>query len=168
MDSKEQELWKKIKAFEISDPGAEFSFVDRLARENAWTLEYAVRTILEYKRFIFLICVAKHPLTPSDQVDQVWHLHLIYTESYWVAFCKNTLGRNIQHGPTKGGASERVRYNNLYEATKGLYQSTFGAEPPADIWPSSEVRFGQIRFSRVNLHTNWVIPKPRIFRKWKF
>lgn len=168
MSSEEQALWKRIKAFEISDPTAEFSFSDRLARENSWTFEYSIRTILEYKKFMFLICISECPLTPSDQVDQVWHLHLIYTESYWVDFCKNTLNKFIQHGPTKGGEIEKAKYNNSYEATKEIYKKTFEKDPPTDIWPSSEIRFGMIRFSRVNLHTNWIIPKPRFYRAWKF
>jgi len=168
MKSDEQELWKRIKDFEISDPTAEFSFTDRLARENSWTLEYSIRAFLEYKKFMFLICISEHPLTPSDQVDQVWHLHLIYTVSYWTDFCNNTLGKSIQHGPTKGGESEKAKYNNWYETTKELYETIFKKAPPEDIWPSSEVRFGMIRFSRVNLHINWVIPKPRFLLKWKF
>lgn len=168
MSSDEQELWKRIKDFEISNPTAEFSFTDRLARENSWTLEYALRTLLEYKKFMFLISISDHPLTPSDQVDQVWHLHLIYTESYWMEFCKQTLNKVVQHGPTKGGESEKSKYHNWYEATKELYKSKFGYSPPKDIWPASDIRFGQIRFSRVNLHTNWVIPKPGFLLKWRF
>tara|TARA_R110000868_G_scaffold365598_1_gene628482 strand:+ start:360 stop:875 length:516 start_codon:yes stop_codon:yes gene_type:complete len=168
MSSDEQELWNRIKNFEISDPIAEFSFSDRLSRENSWTLEYSLRTILEYKKFMFLICVSEHPLTPSGQIDQVWHLHLIYTVSYWTDFCKNTLNKFVQHGPTKGGETEKAKYNNWYEATKELYISKFEKDPPIDIWPSSEVRFGQLRFARVNLHSNWVISKPIFFRKWKF
>jgi len=163
MNSEEKALWLKIKNFEIDDPTAQFSFSDRLARENSWSLEYALRTVWEYKKFIFLICIVDNPLTPSDQVDQVWHLHLIYTESYWKDFCENTLGRDIQHGPTKGGQSEKDKFNNWYEATKNIYRIKFSQEPPEDIWPSSSIRFGEINFSRVNLHRNWVIPKFKLF-----
>jgi hypothetical protein len=70
MKSDDQELWERVRGFEISDPSADFSFTDRLARENSWTLEYAISTILEYKKFMFLNCISKHPLTPSDQVDR--------------------------------------------------------------------------------------------------
>lgn len=168
MKRDDQELWERVKSFEISDPNAEFSFTDRLARENSWPLEFAIRAVFEYKKFMFLNCITTHPLTPSDQVDQVWHLHLIYTESYWTDFCKNTLEKAIHHGPTSGGESEKTKYTNWYESTKELYRSIFDNEPPIDIWPSSKIRFGQIRFSRVNLHTHWVVPKPRFLKKWKF
>jgi hypothetical protein len=63
-------LWKEIKAFELDAPESSLSFSSRLARENGWTLEFSLRAIEEYKKFIFLICIADHPLTPSDQVDQ--------------------------------------------------------------------------------------------------
>lgn len=168
MDKATQELWQKIRRFELDDPSADFSFSDRLARENSWTKEYALRTILEYKKFMFLICQSSHPLTPSDQVDQVWHLHMIYTQSYWIDFCEQTMGHSVHHGPTKGGNSEKDKYHDWYEETKKFYQQIFNMQVPADIWPPSHVRFGELRFSRVNHHRNWVIPKPKFLRKWKF
>lgn len=162
MNSEEARLWDKIKKFSLDDPGSKFSFTNRLSRENAWSLEFSLRVVFEYKRFMFLINIADHPLTPSDQVDQVWHLHLIYTESYWVDFCQNTMNRNIHHGPTKGGGAEREKYVNWYEKTKELYQLKFNEAPPEDIWPPDAIRFGEINFTRVNTHRNWII------KKWKF
>ena len=164
---KEDKLWNRLKYFEVGDPSADFNYIDRLARENNWTVEFSVRVFEEYKKFIFLICISNHPLTPSDQVDQAWHLHLLYTESYWDEMCKDLLGVNIHHGPTKGGNEEKVKYNNWYEKTKELYYQVFDQKPPADIWPPSKVRFGQINFVRVNTHTNWIINIPAVFRKWK-
>lgn len=168
MTDEQLTLWEKIRRFELDDISADFCFSDRLARENSWSKEYALRSILEYKKFMLLICIADHPLTPSDQVDQVWHLHMIYTQSYWQDFCTNTLGEEIHHGPTKGGGGEKTKFNNWYERCKELYKETFSKEPPVDIWPSAQVRFREINFSRVNHHKNWVIPKPKFLRKWKF
>lgn len=162
MTTEQEILWNKIRAFELDDPAISLTFTDRLARENGWTMEYALRTIEEYKKFMFLLCIANHPLTPSDQVDQVWHLHLIYTHSYWTDFCKNTLNKQIHHGPTKGGELENNKFTDWYDKTKLLYQSIFGHETPIDIWPHSEIRFSDIHFQRVNLKQNWVIKKPSI------
>lgn len=159
-------LWDKIRTFEIDDPASAFSFTDRLVRENGWTYEFAVRTVIEYKKFMFLICVGNHPLTPSDQVDQVWHLHLLYTQSYWIDFCKNTIGREIHHGPTKGGKQEGDKFTNWYEKTKETYKNLFGHNPPEDIWPESSIRFSEINFRRVNMHRFWIIKKaPFLFKK---
>jgi hypothetical protein len=152
-------LWEKILHFELDDPDSEFAFSDRLARENGWKLGYALGCMDEYKRFMFLMMLTEHPLTPSDQVDQVWHLHLVYTRSYWEEFCDRTLGKKIHHGPTKGGETEKDTYKNQYEATKVFYKKVFGHEPPAAYWPESSIRFSEINFVRVNRQRNWIIPK---------
>jgi hypothetical protein len=160
MNEEQQQLWNEIKNFELDEPEAALSFTDRLARENGWTMEYSIRAILEYKKFIFLLTMTDHPLTPSDQVDQVWHLHLLYTQSYWDDFCGTIIKRKIHHGPTKGGTVEKTKYFNWYEKTKELYASTFQSQTPKDIWPSSEIRFSDVAFERVNLKKNWIIKKP--------
>ena len=158
-------LWQKINRFQMDEPGVELSFSDRLARENGWALEYALRCVQEYKKFMFLICIASHPLTPSDEVDQVWHLHLLYTQSYWKDFCGGVLGREVHHGPTKGGNAEQGKFTDWYAKTKELYAATFGEAPPTDIWPPSAIRFGSTRFKRVSIDDNWIIPKPKIRKR---
>ncbi|MEE1898493.1 hypothetical protein V1389_09110 [Flavobacterium rakeshii] len=101
MTAPQKELWDKISNFRLDDPDASFTFSARLARENGWTKEYTNSVIEEYRKFIFVCCVSKSSVTPSDPVNQVWHLHLTYTKSYWIDFCKNTLQREIHHKPTK-------------------------------------------------------------------
>ncbi|MEM0576876.1 glycine-rich domain-containing protein [Flavobacterium polysaccharolyticum] len=160
MNDEQLKLWNEIKNFELDEPEASLSFTDRLARENGWTIEYSIRVIIEYKKFIFLLTIANHPVTPSDQVDQVWHLHLLYTQSYWEDFCEKIIKRKIHHGPTKGGATEKAKYTNWYEKTKELYLVTFKIQAPMDIWPTSEIRFSEIEFERVNVKRNWIIKKP--------
>lgn len=82
INSQQAELYQRIQAFPLDTADARLPFSQRLARDNGWTIEYTHRVIDEYKKFIFLAVVAEHPVTPSDQVDQVWHLHLLYTRSY--------------------------------------------------------------------------------------
>ncbi len=74
-------LYQRICPFTFDRGDGQLPFATRLARENGWSLAYARRAIEEYRRFVFLALVAGHPVTPSDQVDQVWHLHLTYTRS---------------------------------------------------------------------------------------
>ncbi len=165
MTAEQEVLWDKIRTFELDDPTVSLTFTDRLARENGWKLEYALRAVDEYKKFMFLLCVSDHPLTPSDQVDQVWHLHLLYTQSYWIDFCKDTINKPIHHGPTKGGTNENSKFTNWYEKTKQLYKSIFDYDTPDDLWPPSKIRFSEINFQRVNLDRNWVFKKPFILKK---
>ncbi len=91
---------------------------------------------------------------------QVWHLHLVYTKSYWEDLCERTLGFPLHHGPTRGGDKEAKKYHAQYAATLFGYRQVFGAEPPADIWPTSKQRFQSAAFRRVDGATHWIIPKP--------
>ncbi|MBK9201074.1 MAG: hypothetical protein IPL73_01245 [Candidatus Obscuribacter sp.] len=100
-------LWARVEAFEIDEPGAPAPFSVRLAREQNWTIELAREAVEEYKRFMFLAVAAGHPVTPSATVDEVWHLHLIYTRSYWEDFCVKVLDRIIHHDPGNGKEGER-------------------------------------------------------------
>jgi hypothetical protein len=150
-------LWSKIATYQLDDPDSEFKFSDRLVQENlGWTRVYALRVMEEYKRFIFLGCRSVGPVTPSDEVDQVWHLHMLYTRQY-EEFC-NLIGRKFHHGPTKGGKQEDDTYEEQYEYTKYLYYEMFGQYPPVDIWPLSIERFYNWQYKRVSLVQNWVIP----------
>lgn len=158
MTEEQNKIWDKIQNFEIDDVDSSFTFTNRLARENDWSMEYSLRAVLEYKKFIFLITISNLPHTPSDQIDQVWHLHLLYTESYWIHLCKNTLNKNIHHGPTKG-SEERTLFKEQYLRTLEFYELVFNEIPPKDIWIDVKTRFKEINFTRVNRCENWVIPK---------
>jgi hypothetical protein len=154
-------LWKRIADHAFDDPDAELPFSKRLAQENGWPQAYALRVIEEYRRFIYLMCIGDEELTPSDEVDQVWHLHLAYSRDYWDEFCAKVLNRPLHHGPTAGGPRERSRYEAHYGRTLALYQHVFGALPPPDIWPPSKIRFNpKARFVRVNRAYFTVLPKP--------
>lgn len=160
-----RELWRRIEAHRFDDPSARLTFTGRLARENGWTIGRACRVVKEYRRFCFLATVAGHAVTPSEDVDQAWHLHLLYTRDYWETFCGEVLRTPLHHGPTRGGEREAARYDGQYRATLATYEHTFDETPPHDIWPDVEQRFGSdLACRRVNVARNWVIPKPRWLR----
>lgn len=114
------ELWKRLEQFSLDDATASFSFTSRLAKENNWRLAYADRVATEYKRFMLLAVICDHTVSPSDQVDQAWHLHMIYTRSYWDELCGGILGRPIHHGPTKGGKLKAISSANFTSEQKSL------------------------------------------------
>jgi uncharacterized protein (TIGR04222 family) len=156
----QKQLYDRILAFSLDLPDAKLSFSKRLARDNRWSAEYTQRAIEEYKKFVFLAVTTGHPVTPSDQVDQVWHLHLLYTHSYWEEFCPNVLHVPLHHSPTCGGSSEHNKFNDWYSKTLKSYEYFFGQKPPADIWSNANVRFGHdVHFVRVNTQDNWIMPK---------
>jgi hypothetical protein len=152
--------WQRINQMDLDKAGAVLSFTRRLARENGWSVAYARRVVAEYKRFLFLTVCQSSPVTPSDDVDQAWHLHLQYSQHYWDVLCDEVLGAKLHHGPTEGGSAETSKYKGLYEQTLALYRETFGEKPPGDIWPSVSERFAYVNdFRRVNTSKHYVIPK---------
>ncbi len=160
---KNADLYNAILTYQIDDPNVALPFEKRLARENGWTLSLSRRTIEEYKKFIYLCMTAGHPCSPSDEVDQAWHLHMLYTSSYFERLCNQILGKTISHEPTKGGHDENEKFQDWYAKTLESYQSQFGTEPPADIWPSSEERLqDSSRYQRINVQENFILPKKRI------
>lgn len=158
--SEEAGLLDRLESFQFDAPGATLSFSQRLARENDWTHAFAHRALREYRRFLFLAMHAGHPVTPSDQVDQVWHLHLCYTRSYWTRLCGEVLRAPLHHEPTQGGAAEGEKFDDWYVRTMESYRRYFG-EPTVDLWPPAAMRFGEdLHFRRVNVRRAWVVPKP--------
>ncbi len=139
----DSKLWQRLSDHAIGPEMADLSFASRLARENRWSAEHTREVIGEYKRFCYLACTAGHEVTPSDAVDQVWHLHLTYSRDYWQVFCPNILQTDLHHGPTAGGRAERERYYDQYAQTLAVYEDTFGEPPPPDIWPDAGRRFGK-------------------------
>lgn len=165
MTTVEKQLWDKLERFGFDSEGTQLTFAKRLARENGWSTGYTERVIEEYKKFIFLCCVSPTPVTPSDAVDQAWHLHLTYTKSYWDDLCEKTLGRKIHHNPTKGGDTEREKFDGCYTTLREIYLEKFGTPPPPGIWQGNDKRFSEINFRRVSLDRYWLVPKPgRAFR----
>ena len=140
MKNEHHELLQRLEDY-TPDEATAFPFSQRLARENSWPLPYARRVIHEYKRFAFLAVAAGHPVTPSDEVDQAWHLHMLHTGSNWKDFCGEVLRQPLHHQPTKGGANERDKFHDRYQRTIESYRQFFNEEPPVDIW--SEPNKGQ-------------------------
>lgn len=156
------QLWNKIEDLTLDKEDAQLTFSMRLARDRKWTLRFTEKAIKEYKKFIYLSCVSNTPVTPSEEVDEVWHQHLTYTKSYWHDLCRDTIERQIHHNPTVGGSEEDQKFLDQYLHTLDLYAREFDQEPDKSIWPSPETRF--------NL-TKPIMPAIdralRLFSRWK-
>jgi hypothetical protein len=154
------DLLRRIEAHRFDPADATQSFEDRLAGENGWPIAFARRAIAEYRRFAFLYASSGRPVAPSDVVDQVWHLHLLYTRNYWDVFCGQVLGRPLHHEPAAGVTGERPRLNDWYADTLARYREHFG-EPPTDIWPSPAAlqRTPKPHMVRINADQTLLLPR---------
>jgi len=165
MDAEAKALWNQLEAFSFDEPGTTLTFAARLARENGWRLGFAQRVIDEYRRFLFLSMVAGHAVSPSEAVDQAWHLHLTYTRSYWERLCGEVLPRPLHHCPTTGRVEESGKFDNWYAQTIASYETYFDQSPPADIWPSVGQQMESVVDSRwVDARQYFLIPRNPL--KW--
>ncbi len=149
-----QLLFDQILAFDIDGGPSQITFAHRLARENGWSLSFTKRVIREYKRFVYLTMTTGHPCSPSEAVDEAWHLHLCYTHSYWTRLVGEVLPRPLHHNPTKGGRAEDTKHVDLYRRTLETYEREFGEAPPADIWPTPGRRVAPV--------DHWVVSKAKV------
>jgi hypothetical protein len=150
--TKHQDLHSQLMALSFDD-----SFLPRLLRETGWTTEQCDRTLQEYRRFLFLHRTANHTVIPSQMVDKVWHLHLLYTRSYWEDLCDNILKTPLHHHPGSATGEQRHFFWGNYEATLKSYETIFRHSPPADIWPTPALQFAYTKDP-----TYWKIPKPQL------
>jgi len=150
-------LLDNLKSIDFSSAAFGSQFIPKLMRENRWSRSYTELVIAEYKRFLYLSQVTEHPVSPSYAVDQVWHLHLCYTDHYWNTLCQKVLQAPLHHGPSKGGVKENHKYEGMYRQTLASYRAHFGEDPPEDVWPTLEQR--SPTFVRVDQNSHFIIPK---------
>lgn len=129
-------LFKKITDLPL-DQGKTRGFSSQLRQDYGWSRHYTQRAIEEYRRFLWIAATSGQEVTPSKVVDQIWHLHILHTRSYYDDLCRDMLGYVLHHNPGDGSAADE-RFPENYRATLALYEAAFGP-PPADIWPRPHV-----------------------------
>ncbi len=162
LDIDSERLWTRLQAHPFEHPEQQLDLVRRLAREQAWSLPEARAAVEEYRRFCFLACISPQPLTPSEAVDQVWHLHLTHSRDYWELYCGKVLQRPLHHDPTIGGAAAGRRYGAQYAQTLLRYEECFGL-PSERWWPAAHERFARPgRWRWIDRERYWLLPRPRL------
>lgn len=126
------------------------AFISKLARENGWDFQRAKRVLVEYQRFLIM---AKHfntILSPSDAVDQAWHLHMLHSREYWTDLCGEFLKKPFHHEPTSPNPEHKTNSDEDYLRTFTYYPLLFGENAPSDIWPHPYDReIESVRFQRI-------------------
>ncbi|MBS1713685.1 MAG: hypothetical protein JST30_05045 [Armatimonadetes bacterium] len=159
MRAEHDALWSAIQEFAIDETGVTVTFAQKLARQQGWTEAFALRAIEEYRRFVYLAMTGEREATPSEDVDQVWHLHLQYTVSYWERM-HAFLPRKLHHHPSRGGSAEDGRIDRQYRQTLALYEEAFGEPAPDDLWPraTDRARHRSTVSDQISQDT-WSVPK---------
>lgn len=137
-----------MKYCEISIDNDSEDFISRVMKENLWSREYTLRVIEEYKKFIWLSTIMY--VSPSHQIDQVWHTHILYTKDY-TEMCMKLKGKYIHHNPTSS-KEKSERKADPYFDTLRKYEDYFGSVPE-DIW-----RLKASHYVYLDINQLWVIP----------
>lgn len=158
-------LWQRIAQHDF-EPDQALNFTRRLSRDKSWTIMFARGAVAEYRRFCFLTVSGSGVMTPSEEVDEVWHQHLTYTHDYWDVWCGAVLGARLHHDPTEGGPVQDRYFRTRYAATLAAYERFFGP-PPEPFWPATHSRFAtRPRFRTIDASRSLAMPRPMtIWRK---
>ncbi len=98
--------------------------------EQLWDEARVARALHEYKQFLALMqWYPEAALTPSEDIDDVWHTHVLNTARYQ-ADCETIFGCFQHHSPTSG-TSEEVHDQHLTDRdeTQQLFEEAFGEVP---------------------------------------
>lgn len=120
----------------------------KLMISDSLVIEY----VKEYKKFLVMAACSQYTVSPSEQVDHVWHLHQQCTQEYR-DFCNAFFGTYFKHTPSMGGKEEGTKYKGIYNHTLEYYKALFGMEAPKYIWEATDERFSPDIFncSMINL-----------------
>lgn len=154
------DCWRRIQDHLGSSGPRAIDLAHILVRKFRWQRGHAEAAVEEYRRFCFLAATGATGVSPSAEVDEVWHLHLQHTRDYWERFCPQVLRMDLHHEP--GGRShdrDRV-FRAQYAETLARYQAVFGP-PPEAFWPGTVARFdAPPRFRSIDTRHAWIVHRP--------
>lgn len=105
----------------------------RLVEREGWDPERVQGAMDGYGKYLILLHA--HPntsLVPSEDIDQIWHDHILWTERYG-GDCHDIFGRFIHHYPcfNMSDSDELQEQYDRRENTKQLFWEEFGVIPPS-------------------------------------
>lgn len=108
------------------------SFEEQIAKYHNWTADHCRKVVAEYERFLQLKA-SNHllPLSASDDIDKLWHFHILCTESYY-NYCTNKYGKFIHHNLVD--SSDQAQRQQRLINTNNCYRNTFGGFLYPEVW----------------------------------
>jgi len=103
--------------------------VERMMREYNWPRRTLLAACEQYRHFLWLVKKydQEYQLTPSKEVDEVWHNHILFTEQY-NKDCNVLFGRYFHHRPsnTPESLSHQLTQMTPFNKTQELHKAEFG------------------------------------------
>lgn len=132
-----EDLQKKLDNYDLSVVRDKFALEFRLNEATAAAYER------EFKKMVLLRVTQKVKYGIKGQVDDFWHMFILYTELYH-DFCNDLLGRYMHHRPTISSEPSTPAESLAYVRLLVDYFRFFKKQPPKDIWPFSHELFGDV------------------------
>jgi hypothetical protein len=88
---------------------------------------------LEYKKFLLMCHISRNNVSPSAQVDHVWHAHQICFMRY-KDDCMKLFGKVIMHSPSTGGEENDTEMALVKHQTDEFYKIAFNNPMPQSAW----------------------------------
>lgn len=85
-------LWEKIQQLDLT------LIIERMTFKYRWSKRRTQKAISDYRQFLYLTQVFEMPLSPTKDVDMLWHDHILHTEKYAID-CKELFGAFLHHFP---------------------------------------------------------------------
>lgn len=119
--------WQDVKTFiyklKSLDLGPiAFQLMDRQSGQG-WSRKKTLKAIAQYLMFLCLVYLyPNHPLVPSQEIDTVWHHHILDTHKY-AQDCEMLFGRFLHHFPYFGTRDEgdRQQLHLAFGETQALF-----------------------------------------------
>jgi hypothetical protein len=85
-------LLKQLQALDLTQ------IENRLLHKHGWCTERIVEAIAGYRQFLYFTQMFSEPISPTADIDSVWHEHLLHTRKY-MADCQELFGDFLHHTP---------------------------------------------------------------------
>ena len=121
LSSSAQTFLQKLKQLDLGS-------IEKRLMQSGWTRQQATLAINRYKMFLSVVYLHPHtPLVPSQEIDQVWHYHILHTRKYYQD-CQMLFGRFIHHEPDveQWRQPDPLSLNTAFARTTELLVQYFG------------------------------------------
>lgn len=103
-------------------------------RGKGWTEEKAETTEKWYKRFLLLHLLYGDAAPCTEEIDEFWHTHILYTREY-TRDCRDIFGSYMHHVPCND-LSDKDVLEDMQRATKetmARFKELWGELPPMPV-----------------------------------
>lgn len=124
--TKKRAFMKKLKSLDLGPIAYQLMYSNE---GGGWTYAQTTRAIAHYLMFLCLIFLyPNRPLVPTDEIDRVWHYHILDTQKY-TSDCQLLFGHVVHHFPYFGLRNEAdwQDWNAAFAQTQALFAAHFGA-----------------------------------------